>query len=269
MLMNQRDGWIKFFNIYINFPSEFQPIRCVSIKPLSQQNSRCLQRHKNTWQVCFWDFVPHRKDSGMNDDAAQITVEDDPAIHHGAVVPEKIQDSGSHLWAEPLVEVLFRYTSQQPFASLAVRVKALAYPWCWGGGGPRTWGPVTSGALWCHWPSSTWWWDQHRALQSASSTGFRNRSSLAGWRKQEILRCRRRAEEGLSKSAQWRQTYLLPVRPWACRFPSEGRGRTWPFQQSHQHSRSSLESRVAIFSHFMLIIMICCLYIDFYPIGLS
>lgn len=74
----------------------------------------------------FLRLVPHRKHSGMNDDAAQITVEDDPAIHHGTAVPEKIQDTSSHFWAEPLVEVLFRYTRQQLFASLAVRVEALA-----------------------------------------------------------------------------------------------------------------------------------------------
>lgn len=62
----------------------------------------------------------------MNDDAAQITAEDDPAVRHDAVVPEKIQHTRSHLWAEPLVQVLFRQHGQQPFASLAVRVEALA-----------------------------------------------------------------------------------------------------------------------------------------------
>lgn len=81
------------------------------------------QKHK---PAVFPRLAPYVKHSRLNDDAAQITVEDDPAVCRGTDVPEKIQDACSHLRAEPLVKVLFRHYGQQPFATLAFQVEALA-----------------------------------------------------------------------------------------------------------------------------------------------
>lgn len=62
----------------------------------------------------------------MNEYAAKTTVVDDPAVFYSAaLVPEKIQDARSRLWAEPLVEVFFRQYAQQTFPTLAVWIEAL------------------------------------------------------------------------------------------------------------------------------------------------
>lgn len=82
------------------------------------QNSR----NTKTQARCFPE-----SGSRLNDDAAQITVEDDPAVCRGGTnVPEKIQDACPHLRAEPFIKVLFRHHGQQPFATFAVRLEALA-----------------------------------------------------------------------------------------------------------------------------------------------
>lgn len=62
----------------------------------------------------------------MNEYAAKITVVDDPAVFYSAaLVPEKIQDACSHLWAEPVVEVFFCQYAQQTFPTLTVWIEAL------------------------------------------------------------------------------------------------------------------------------------------------
>lgn len=76
--------------------------------------------------MCVLNLVLCWKHSGVNDYAAQITVEEDPAVRHGADSLEKVQNPRSHVRAEPLVKVLFCHHGQQASARLAVWVEALA-----------------------------------------------------------------------------------------------------------------------------------------------
>ncbi len=63
----------------------------------------------------------------MNEDAAQITVEDHSAIFFcAALVPEKVQHARSDLGGERLVEVIFRCQEiQQTSSGLASWIEAL------------------------------------------------------------------------------------------------------------------------------------------------
>lgn len=66
--------------------------------------------------------------SGVDEDAAELAVEHHPAVFlHAAPVPEQVQDAGSDLRRQGLVEVLLgRHEVEQPLAGLAARVEAVS-----------------------------------------------------------------------------------------------------------------------------------------------